>query len=151
MPTGPKIDQPSSNNNIVTDIELSQALDIIDSESTKFAQPLNVCDLNKLVMDTESAHTQRNTEWAMKAFEDWRGNRNQRSAEQFPAVENMSVQQLDKCLSYFAVEARTADESDYPGSTEYNMLCGIHCHLKEKGTTFVNFLERKDSRFYNFH
>ena len=26
-------------------------------------------------MDTESAHTRRNTKWAIKAFEDWRSNR----------------------------------------------------------------------------
>ncbi len=61
VPTGPKIDPLSFDNDVVTDMELSQAMDIIDSEPTRFAQPLNVCDLNKLIMDTESAHMRRNT------------------------------------------------------------------------------------------
>ena len=41
-------------------------MDIIDREPTRFAQPLNVCDLDKLVMDTENALTRRKIKWAIK-------------------------------------------------------------------------------------
>ena len=41
VPAGPKIDPPSFDNDIITDIKLSQPINIIDSKPTRFAPPLN--------------------------------------------------------------------------------------------------------------
>lgn len=65
-----------------------------------------------------------------------------------PQLKDMTAEDLNTHLSFFIMEVRKQDGSEYPGKTLYLMITGILRHLKENGVD-MNFLTNEDLRFNN--
>ena len=98
-------------------------------------------------------NTEKNTQWAMRVFEQWqearcvRGNPVPDKLLQAPYY----IGALSHWLSLFVSEVRKADGSLYPPKSNYQLLCGILRYMKQQDPFAPNFLERKDGRFRELH
>ena len=97
-------------------------------------------DLMKMAEDSVPKKTLQQTKWCLSTWEEWRTyhlSKAKCDAEKPPRLEEMSHQQLDYWISYFIIEAKKKDSSDYVGETLYNMVCGLQCHLHSVRPDFV--------------
>ena len=100
------------------------------------------------------ANTSRSTKWALKVFDLWKQARNQRYPED-PVPESLLIScdpaLLNIHLARFAAETRKTNGDSYPPATVYQLLCGLLRYVRECVPGCPNFLDRKDSRFAQFH
>ena len=92
-------------------------------------------------------NTSRSTKWALKTFDVWLNARNQdRGVESVPAdlLTDPNIDQLNKYLSQFVVEARKSNGENYPPATLHQILCGIMRHMREITPDCPNFLNKSD-------
>ena len=105
--------------------------------------------IEKLVHNTESKNTRRNTNWSVPTFNDWKAERMMHTDCSIPELEKFSVSDVNQWLSKFAVETRRKDGKPYPPKTLYMLCVGLLRHLRENDN-HINFLDEKDSKFYQF-
>ena len=106
--------------------------------------------LEKLSKGLIPVNTDRSTKWALKVFELWSEQRNQRFPEDPVPGDFFSSADpnlLNTHLSRFAVETRKTDGIKYPPATIHQLLCGLLRHMKEVNHNCINFLNKKDPRF----
>ena len=98
-------------------------------------------------------NTEKNTQWAIRVFEQWqearcvRGNPVPDKLLQAP----YDIGALSHWLSLFVSEVRKADGSLYPPKSIYQLLCSILRYMKQQDPFAPNFLQRKDGRFRELH
>ena len=116
-----------------------------------FASDQQLSELSKGLIP---ANTSKSTTWAIKTFELWSEERN-KSRPQDPVPADMLTCNdpvlLSRHLSRFAVEVRKGNGDYYPPATIHQLLCGLLRHMREVSKACPNFLDKKDSRFKQFH
>ena len=99
-------------------------------------------------------NTEKNTQWAMRVFEQWQ---EARCVQGNPVHDKLlqapyDIGAFSHWLSLFVREVRLkADGSLYPPKSNYQLLCGILHYMKQQDPFAPNFLERKDGRFCELH
>ena len=110
-----------------------------------------ICDddtIRKLVKDTESKNTRKNTGWSKTTFDAWRQYR-AKNGSFVPDLQDMGVCDINKWLSKFVVEVRRKDGAPYPPRSLYQLCVGLLRYMRENGN-HLNFLDEKNSQFYEF-
>ena len=131
--------------NLIFDIENDEG------NEKRFAKPMTEKDVLTLKAANESKNTRDNTDWIERIFSDWRRQRNSLSeCVLVPELTDVSVDELNRYLSFFIAEIRRKDGQPYPPRTLYNIASGVLRVLREKEITDRNFLDVKDGRFLMF-
>ncbi|XP_041350763.1 uncharacterized protein LOC121369771 [Gigantopelta aegis] len=115
------------------------------NKSTRFALPVDDEAIQRLLFDTESANTWKNTKQALGVFEDWRD----QQVDDIPDLTHFSVEDINKWLSRLLIEVRKADGSPYPPKSLYSILAELRRFCRENGN-HINFLDTKNSECYSF-
>jgi hypothetical protein len=107
-------------------------------------------DIENLLKSTESKNTRKNTSWSVKTFKEWRSARVYATGNPIPELENLTKPaDINKWLGKFVVEARRKDGQPYPPKSLYMLCVGLLRYFRECGI-HENFLDEKDSKFYEF-
>ena len=100
-------------------------------------------------------NTEISTRWAMKNFQDWHKDYNERNfGDQCPdklLLPTCSKELLNKWLSVYVTETRSKDGSCYPPKSIYSLLTGIFRHMKNLNPAYPNFISKDDPAFSSFH
>lgn len=105
----------------------------------------------RLAKEVTPQNTSRSTKWALKTFESWCDAHNvDRGVESVPPnlLTVPDIDQLNKFLSHFVVEARKANGEKYPPATLHQILCNI---MREITPDCPKFLNKMDKRFHKLH
>ena len=93
--------------------------------------------------------------WALRAFEEWRRERNLAiskdgdSVEQklHSSLEEMSDDHLDHSLARFVAEVRKVDGKEYPGKTIYEMINSIQTYLRVECKRNLTLIDKSSCVF----
>ena len=99
-------------------------------------------------------NTDKSTKWALSNFDAWKDARNKRYlADMVPDDLYMCNDPaiLSLHLSRFALETRKVNGEPYPPKTIHQLLCGLLRYMRDISPGCPNVLDKKDSRFKNFH
>lgn len=122
----------------------------LQGSRTRFASPVSPGKMQQICKGFVPANTKKATTWALRAFEQWRDERNKSScSEKCPVdlLEKPSAEALNRWLPRFVVEARREDGNPYPPSTISNLLAGLYRYSKDCDRNCPNFMNRKDATF----
>ncbi|CAC5376001.1 unnamed protein product [Mytilus coruscus] len=126
--------------------QLEKAVDSSHSSRYSFIDDASV---GTLIKSTESKNTRKNTNWSIESFNDLRGERMMKTNCAIPELLNFTAMDINQWLSKFAIETRRKDGKPYPPRTLYILCVGFLRCLRENGVN-LNFLDERDSRFYEF-
>lgn len=95
----------------------------------------DVCDseLSKFKEGVSPPNTEKNTDWAVRAFEAWRVARNQKYTDEQcleGVLSTADAKVLCEWLCKFIAETRKSDGTEYTPRSLYLLLAGIQRHLK---------------------
>ncbi|XP_061179442.1 uncharacterized protein LOC133188069 [Saccostrea echinata] len=122
----------------------------LDHSDDRFGKFYDDDDMENLLKSTESKNTRKNTSWSVKTFKEWRSARIFGTGSEIPELEHLIEPALiNKWLGKFVVEARRKDGQPYPPKSLYMLCIGILRYFRECGI-HENFLDEKDSKFYEF-
>ncbi|XP_066026182.1 uncharacterized protein [Pocillopora verrucosa] len=108
-----------------------EAVDSYDKQEKERKSRFSVeNDLTKLLEQSRSNATKRNTKWVVKLFQDWCQERNITT----PLLK-MNIKELDQNLARFNVEARTKKGEEYSRSALLGFRNSIERHLNNNGVT----------------
>ncbi len=114
-------------------------------------QTVSSKELEQLSTVKQPKNTEYSTKWALKNFTDWKTERNAAFADTpvpDKLLETASPEDLNKWLSFYVAETRTAKGDFYPPSTLYQLLCGILRHMRIVNPHAPDFLN-KEKPFIN--
>ncbi|XP_067027292.1 uncharacterized protein [Acropora muricata] len=110
---------------------LAEAVDSYDKQEEEKKTRFSVeNDLTKLLEQSQSNATKRNTKWVVKLFQDWCQERNI-----ITPLLKMNTTELDQNLARFYVEARTKKGEEYSRSALLGFRNSIERHLNNNGVT----------------
>ncbi|XP_062611578.1 uncharacterized protein LOC134273396 [Saccostrea cucullata] len=66
-------------------------------------------DINRLIKDTESKNTRKNSNWSKKTFDEWREFRTSQTNVPIPEIENFKENDVNVWMNKFVLEARRKD------------------------------------------
>ena len=124
------------------------------SPSTRFNTTVSEEEIAKTSKGCVPVNTTRSTGWALRTYQSWARQRNQRCQNQCPVDLFDKIYPPDvicNILQKFVTEARRDDGSPYPPKTLYQLLCGLLRHSRGVQEDPPNFLDRKDVRFKKLH
>ena len=100
-------------------------------------------------------NTEISTRWAMKNFQDWHKDYNERNfGDRCPdelLLPTCSKELLNKWLLVYVTETRSKDGSCYPPKSIYSLLTGIFRHMKNLNPAYPNFISKDNPAFSSFH
>ncbi|XP_061186910.1 uncharacterized protein LOC133195041 [Saccostrea echinata] len=132
-----------------SDVKMKTENSDVNSAGSRFGDLKEEEDINRLIKDTESKHTRKNSNWSKKTFDEWREYRTSQTNVPIPEIENFTENDVNVWLSRFVLEARRKDGAPYPPNTLYQLCAGLMRVQKESGT-FMNFLDEKNPVFFRF-
>ncbi|CAC5371590.1 unnamed protein product [Mytilus coruscus] len=115
----------------------------------RYGNFVNDMDIGILVKSTESKNTRKNTNWSISSFNDWRSARIASTSCAIPELTRFTVGDINQWMTRFVIETIRQDGKPYPPKTLYMLCVGILRHLREN-EVHINFLDEKDSQFYEF-
>lgn len=123
----------------------------------RFAEPTSYVELRETAGTKPKKviprNTQKNDGWALRVFEEWISERNERcDDEKCPedVLETEDANCLSKWLSLFTIEARKKDGSKYPPGTLHMLLCGLQRIMRRRNSHPFDIFSKKDARFRGF-
>ena len=116
-------------------------------QSNRFADTVSDQEIQDLINSQTNANTQKNTKWAIGAFNDWR---QARASDNIPELHAMDPESMNFWLQRFVMEARKQKGGEYPPKSLYLIVCGLLRHCRDKNVDDKNFLDEKDGRFAQF-
>ena len=134
---------PLTADNVIAQLEKSLKT---DNSRYSFIDDEGVGDL---IRSTESKNTRKNTNWTVSTFNDWRNTRMQRTQCIIPELLNFTIADVNQWLSKYVIETRKKDGDPYPPRTLYMLCGGLLRFLRENGV-HLDFLDERDSKFYEF-
>ena len=115
-------------------------------------------NLLELTKKTVPKNTQKNTSWAIRNFNDWRAEREQRFPGEPECREDIfdkspwNVGELNHWLSMFVLETQRSDGERYPLTCIYQLLTGILRHMRSVDhESCPNFLDKDNHSFKELH
>ncbi len=124
------------------------------SPSTRFNTTVSEEEIAKTSKGCVPVNTARSTAWALRTYQSWAKQRNQRCQNQCPFDlfdKTYPPDVICNALQKFVTEARREDGSPYPPKTLYQLLCGLLRHSRGVQEDPPNFLDRNDVRFKKLH
>ena len=114
-----------------------------------FASPVSPIKLDTIFQGYVPLNTKKATSWAVRAFEQLRDQRNEKSSEECPSdlLEKPTADSLNCWLLRFVVEARRENGKPYPPSSISDLLAGLYRYNKECNHDCPNFMNREDPTF----
>ena len=103
---------------------------------SRFDRLLCESDIQERARECVPAATRYKDEWAVRAFETWRSNREKisrhdESVRSFKTrLENMSADELNESMPYFLFEVKKQDGQEYPANYLHGLVRGIQRYLK---------------------
>ena len=103
---------------------------------SRFDRLLCEADIEDRARQCVPAATRYKDEWAVRAFETWRSNREKiachnESVRSFTTrLENMSADELNESMPHFLFEVKKQDGQEYPANSLHGLVCGIQRYLK---------------------
>ena len=94
----------------------------------RFAEPATSAEFEKLSAGVIPKNTQKNEQWALRAFNEWIQERNKRCEDKCPEsiLETENAECLAKWLSLFTIEVRKKDGERYPPAP-LSTCCCVPC------------------------
>ena len=136
-------DVPLTADNVIEELEKA-----VEGMSSRYSF-VDDASVGNLIKSTESKNTRKNTNWSIGTFNDWRGHRMIQTGCVIPEFVKFTAMDINQWLSKFVIETRRKDGKPYPPRTLYLLCVGLLRHLRENGV-HLNFLDDRDSRFYEF-
>ena len=121
------------------------------SPSSRFNRKVTCEDIDKASKGCVPENTSRSTGWALRTFQAWARQRNERSGDLCPVDlfdKSYAPDVTCNCLQRFVLEARREDGTRYPPKTIYSILCGLLRHSRLVQDDPPNFLDRKDVKLH---
>ena len=118
-----------------------------------FAEPATSAEVEKLSAGVIPKNTQKNEQWALRAFNEWIQERNKRCEDKCPEsiLETENAESLAKWLSLFTIEVRKKDGERYPPATIHMLLCALQRIMRRYNKQAFDIFAKKDTRFWQFH
>jgi hypothetical protein len=136
----------------ITSQESDEELLMATKEMERFPPPVTKKDLDNISQSAVPINTRKRNNWAVKTFEKWSIQRNNRSGNNdkiLKPLEAMTDEEIKKWLGFFVVEVRKEDGSLYPGRSVLSLVMGIQAHLRlncKKTLNIMNDNEWQDFR-----
>ena len=113
-------------------------------------------NLTELTKPIVPKNTTKNTSWAIKNFNDWRSEREQKYPEDICRADIFettpwNIEELNHWLSIYILETRRTDGKRYPLSTAYQLLTGLLRHMRSYDPGCPNFLDKANHGFKELH
>ena len=117
--------------------------------TSRFAEPVTDEYSEKAAKGVIPDTTEFNTRWAMKNFESWVKQRNERLPDDpvpLDLLESNDADEICKIMCLFVLETRREDGKPYPPATIRSLLSGLNRMLRANKAPF-SILDKGDSRF----
>ena len=115
--------------------------------SSRFAAPKTNEEVTEARQNAIPKKTRQDTDYCVRAWEAWRGNRNLQGSP-VPTLEDMDSQNLSYWLIRFVLEVRRVNSEEYQPNTLYHIICGIMRYVRVNVRAHIDFF--KDSEFAAF-
>ena len=112
----------------------------------RFASPVSPSKMDMICQGYVPPNTKKATSWAVRAFEQWRDQQNEKSSPS-DLLEKPTADSLNRWLPCFVVEARRENGKLYPPSRISNLLASLYRYSKECNRDCLNFMNRKDPTY----
>ena len=112
----------------------------------RFAAPLTDKEVEEARKTAIPKKTQKDTEWCMRIWREWRCQRNSITAsnERVPDILTQLPATLQRWMSRFVLEVRKKDGAPYPPNSVYHIVCGIMRFIRLNGKPEVDFFRDQD-------
>ena len=119
----------------------------------RFAEPATSAEFEKLSAGVIPKNTQKNEQWALRAFNEWIQERNKRCEDKCPEsiLETENAECLAKWLSPFTIEVRKKDGERYPPATIHMLSCALQRIMRRCNKQPFDIFAKKDVRFRQFN
>ena len=128
----------------------TQKRKVLECETTnRFAVPVNPQEIEKVSKGLVPSNTETSTRWAVKNFNDWVTNRNERLPDNpipLDLLECHDATKVCKYLCMFVLETRKSDGSEYPPCTIKALLSGLNRVLHANKAPF-SILDKHNPEF----
>ncbi|XP_041372752.1 uncharacterized protein LOC121386022 [Gigantopelta aegis] len=122
------------------DEEVLQATNAIESElkdeTLRFGTQLSKSEMKGLRDSAFSTNTENKSTWAVKLFNSWISERNNRNARDVPIIEKDLINlaedenELNTVLMCFVTEVRNMKGAEYRGNTLYEIVSSLQYYLR---------------------
>ena len=118
-----------------------------------FAEPATLAELEKLSAGVIPKNTQKNEQWALRAFNELIQERNKWCEDKSPEsiLETENAECLAKWLTLFTIEVYKKDGERYPPATIHMLLCALQCIMRRCNKQPFDIFAKKDMHFQQFH
>ncbi len=119
----------------------------------RFASAVSDVDMAVMSKGYVPPNTQKNTDWAMNCFREWRSARNKeipvgderRCPEDL--LEKGDIEKLNDWISRFVAEVRNKKGERYPPRSIHQILAGLQRYMVDKNPTSPKFLNKAETCF----
>ncbi len=114
----------------------------------RFAPALTDSDVVKAREQAIPKRTREDTAYCMRVWDEWAKSRRERGNAEIQPLATMDASTLQHWLTYFILEVRKQNGSEYPPNTLHHLICGIMRYVRQNGRPEVDFF--KDPSFADF-
>ena len=118
------------------------------SSNRPFATPKTQQEIADARVSAVPKKTQQDTEYCVRLWEEWCQHRRNNFGDSIPQLTELQPTELQQWLTYFILELRRKDGSEFTPDTLHHICCGIMRHLRWKGQPAIDFF--KDPEFADF-
>ena len=127
----------------VIGIDDAEDFELTEKESEQqFGQACSSSDVTAAIANRIPQNTKLSTCWAHSVWKSWS---NIRGITQ--PLQEIPAKELNEFLSRFVLEARRQDDSPYPATSLYQLVCGLQRYLRDNGRPEVVFFDEKQPNF----
>ena len=119
--------------------------------TARFTAPVSDCDIESRRKEAIPETTQRDTEFCIGVWKEWRQHHIQSSTGSIPLLFNITPAQLQHWLTWFVLEVRKQNDTEYPPATLLHICSGIQRFIRSNHCPEVDISIYKDATFANFH
>ena len=113
----------------------------------RFAPAVSDLDVVKAHEQVIPKRTREDTAYCIRVWDEWTKCRLEHGAQIQPLM-TMDTSTLQHWLTYFILEVRKQNGSEYPPNTLHHLVCGIMRYLRQNGRPEIDFF--KDASFADF-
>ena len=114
----------------------------------RFAPAMSDSDVIKAREQAIPKRTREDTAYCIRVWDEWAKNRRELGNAEIQSLATMDASTLQHWLTYFILEVRKQNGSEYPPNTLHHLICGIMRYLRQNGRPEVDFF--KDASFADF-
>ena len=110
-----------------------------------FAAPKTQQEIADARVSAVPKKTQQDTQYCVRLWEEWCQHRQSNFGVSIPQLTELQPTELQQWLSYFILELRKKDGSEFTPDSLHHICCGIMRHLRWNGQPAIDFF--KDHEF----